>query len=397
MGDAEPMMHSSNIMSRSVIIVGASARAAAFSALAGGLTPICADQFGDADLSLRCVVTPIRDYPAGFAQFVQCAPGEAWIYTGALENYPALVTRIVSQKSLWGNDAQRWPWRDPVAVQRTLRTAGFAAPEVRDTADSLPHDGSWLRKSRRSSGGHGVELWGEANSGDQKSPADQYFQRFVAGTSCAAIYLAAPDGQSRLLGATEQLLMPASGNGPAFRYAGSAGPLRLDDRRSQLLADIGQILTNGLGLVGLYGIDYIDDGRDIWPVEVNPRYTASIEILERSLSFSAVGWHVAACRDGVVCRDQLMPDDMWHAKRILYATEDLLVDRSFVESVLSENAQRRVPVVADIPVIGTPIKQGRPVMTIFAEGRSRDDALLALERAADDWRRRLFGGSTAER
>ena len=104
------------------------------------------------------------------------------MYTGALENYPALVARIVSQKSLWGNDARVLALaRDPVAVQRTLRDAGFAAPEVRDTADGLPRDGSWLRKSRRSSGGHGVELWGEANSGDQKSQADQYFQRFVAG------------------------------------------------------------------------------------------------------------------------------------------------------------------------------------------------------------------------
>ena len=82
------------------------------------------------------------------------------------------------------------------------------------------------------------------------------------------------------------------------RYAGSLGPLPLDPRRHASLTRIGEVLAREFDLRGLFGVDFIDDGAEPWPIEVNPRYTASIEVLERALSFSAVGWHVAACRVG---------------------------------------------------------------------------------------------------
>ena len=51
---------------RQLILIGASVRAAAFSALRAGLRPWCADLFGDLDLRQRCpsVVVPAERYPA---------------------------------------------------------------------------------------------------------------------------------------------------------------------------------------------------------------------------------------------------------------------------------------------------------------------------------------------
>src|SRR5206468_8888687 len=77
--------------SNSVLILGASARAAAFSARRAGLAPWCADLFADADLRRLCPVRRIdvADYPAGLVTALADAPPGPVLYTGALENYPA--------------------------------------------------------------------------------------------------------------------------------------------------------------------------------------------------------------------------------------------------------------------------------------------------------------------
>src|SRR5262245_61077027 len=56
-----------------LMIFGASARAAAFSALRAGLEPWCADLFADRDLQARCSVARIAPsgYPGNFGALVQ--------------------------------------------------------------------------------------------------------------------------------------------------------------------------------------------------------------------------------------------------------------------------------------------------------------------------------------
>src|SRR5262249_35644735 len=75
-----------------VLIVGASVRAAAFSALRAGLHPECADLFADADLQRRCPAVRVRGrYPHAFLEWIESAPSVPWLYTGGLENHPSLV------------------------------------------------------------------------------------------------------------------------------------------------------------------------------------------------------------------------------------------------------------------------------------------------------------------
>ena len=52
-------------------------------------------------------------------------------------------------------------------------------------------------------------------------------------------------------------------------------------------------VTREFGLVGLNGIDFIARDGVPWPIEVNPRYSASMELLERARGHVAVR---AACR-----------------------------------------------------------------------------------------------------
>jgi predicted ATP-grasp superfamily ATP-dependent carboligase len=388
-----------NATSESLLILGASTRAAAFSALAAGLRPSCADQFADADLTSRCHVLAVDGYPQGLDAAAQQAPDGAWMYTGALENHPTLIDRIATQRPLLGTGgAALSRIRDPWTVNRVLRAAHLAVPEIRRTPHDLGHAERWLRKSRTSSAGAGIEHWQYQPASAQRPTADRrqrthYFQRYVEGRACAAIYLAAA-GQARLLGVTEQLLVAGTAQGAHFRYAGSLGPLPAEVRRDSRLKRIGNVLAEFFHLRGLFGVDFIDDGREVWPVEINPRYTASIELLERAGSFSAVGAHVAACRDEQIPEIPPPTDDSWQGKRILYASHDMRIDDAFTVKALAARESDTKPLVADIPHAGTAIKRGQPVMTVFAAAATYDEMVNALASATRSWDDALMGCRT---
>src|SRR5271168_3117593 len=91
----------------SLVIIGGSARAAAFSALRAGLRPWCADLFADLDLRQRCPVraVPVERYPQGLPKLLDLAPPGPWMYTGALENRGEVVRKLAALRPLWGNDA----------------------------------------------------------------------------------------------------------------------------------------------------------------------------------------------------------------------------------------------------------------------------------------------------
>ena len=43
---------------------------------------------------------------------------------------------------------------------------------------------------------------------------------------------------------------------------------------------MGAALADVFDLCGLFGVDGVVRGNRFWPVEINPRYTASMEVLE---------------------------------------------------------------------------------------------------------------------
>jgi uncharacterized protein len=315
------------------------------------------------------------------------------MYTGGLENYPALVKRIAATRLLAGNSASVLSRvRDPFLTTDTLRSAGLDVPECRAREPELfpcdpgrpPHQ--WLRKGRRSSGGNQVQVW---NPADQQAADERrsYFQQWIEGQSCGAVYVAA-EGAARLLGVTDQLLTGSeSDDGETddsrFRYAGSVGPLSLLPVIRKTFERIGQTLARKFNLIGLFGVDAIVSGERVWPVEVNPRYPASAEILDWALERSVVGWHVKACRDGELPAVPIPSIDCWRGKRIHFARRDMVISPEFVESVMILNAGRAWPAIADIPAPKTRFHAGQPVFTILGEGPSRELVLQRMSAMED--------------
>ena len=127
-----------------LVIVGASVRAAAFSALRAGLRPWCADLFADADLRARCpaVVTGARGYRSLLRVLAQAPPGP-WMYTGALENHPRLVAELTANRQLWGIEA------DVLRVVRRRTSLGGGSSTVAGLAQSRGVQGSHGNPARR--------------------------------------------------------------------------------------------------------------------------------------------------------------------------------------------------------------------------------------------------------
>ncbi|MCP6769277.1 hypothetical protein NL529_30960, partial [Klebsiella pneumoniae] len=52
-----------------------------------------------------------------------------------------------------------------------------------------------------------------------------------------------------------------------------------------------QVLAFASGMNGLFGLDFLKCGDQIFPLELNPRYPASVEILEYSRRVPLLGFY----------------------------------------------------------------------------------------------------------
>ncbi len=166
-----------------------------------------------------------------------------------------------------------------------------------------------------------------------------------------------------LAGVTEQLV-GAKWGANEFQYAGSFGPADWwTPALVESLIEIGQKFAAEFRLTGVVGIDFIFDGEQLWLVEINPRYTASMEVVERLGGPIGVLDHVRACRD-VVLPEALSRDasDSRWLKLICYAPQALVVDEPLHEWLQTKRAEWSL---ADLPAIGTGFQSGDPVCTLL--------------------------------
>jgi predicted ATP-grasp superfamily ATP-dependent carboligase len=397
--------------SMNVILVGASTRAAACSALRARLRPICADLFADHDLADRCQVSRVamRDYPEGLIEAVRASPPGAWAYVGAIENHPDVVDTIAAERPLWGNGgAVLRRVRDPFAVAECLARAGLPHPQLRRVGPGAPRAESWLVKPLAGAGGRGIgeygvlstqqpDLPGRVGDGaaDETPRPTHFLQERISGVSCAAVFVA--NGRDCvLLGATRQLVGEPTFHAKPFHYCGSVGPMAISRAAEQRCEAIGATLASEFGLMGLFGVDAILRGDEVWPVEVNPRYTASMEIVEHALQSPLFGWHRDACTSGA------LPAAEWIrglreqvagvlAKAVLFAPCDLVAPdlAEYLSPTLADSGAWPLPLIADIPPSDTPIAAGQPILTVFAAQPSPQAAERALIEAANRLYRRL--------
>ncbi|WP_165065441.1 ATP-grasp domain-containing protein [Paludisphaera rhizosphaerae] len=366
-----------------VLIIGATARAAAFSAYRAGLRPRCMDLFADTDLAERWPVArfdPDRD--ADDLERTAASFGcPHWLYTGSMEGRPDLVERLSGVGRRLGNGPEVLRRvRDPWLVSASLGKAGLPAPELRIPAEARKSAGRWLRKSRVSAGGVSVQWEGAATN--DPGP-DDYCQRFIEGETYSALFVAAA-GKSRLIGTALQLPGPPD---TPFLYGGNIAPWPVGGA-TETVRRVGDVLAADFGLVGLFGVDFILNDDVPWTIEVNPRYTASVELYEAVYQRPFLADHIRACLNDELGMGPRPLHDAWvYGKAVVYAPCRLRFQGENNHDWQCEDY--RPPWVADLPAAGTVIEAGEPVLTILRMGRTAQDCRERLEQSVKLRRERL--------
>ena len=372
----------SNDRAPDILILGASARAAAASALRAGLRPAAVDLFADVDLQDIAPTRKIDQYPLEFIAAAATFDDCPFVYTGGLENHPNVVDRIARDRIVWGNTGEPLiRSRDPFLIDRLLREQNLPRPKLRSRDAPPAPDGVWLLKNFRSSAGQGVRSW----DGTHSPRVDEYFQKRVDGVSVSAVYVASAD-QTRLCGLTRQLVGLLELNAPPFAWCGSHGPIQLPAPASDQVERTGTLIARQCGLRGLFGIDFIVDGETAIPVDVNPRYPASLEVLELAGGRSIFADH---CRIFGAHLPEL-PNQRGQqtvAKAVLYAKQPLCFPS--LTSVPGGDPEVGIPALADCPAAGTWIRPGEPICTLFAVGNDAHSCVAELTNRVQACRRKL--------
>jgi len=166
----------------------------------------------------------------------------------------------------------------------------------------------------------------------------------------------------------------------------------LDRQLRASFEQLGRALA-GFHLRGLFGIDCVIRDNTLYPVEINPRYTASMEVLEHALGVPLLDLHRRVFDIGPPPRlvGRLVPGII--GKAILFARRPLIFPpRGPWRSALRKDATPwELPAFADVPHPQTPIAAGRPVLTFFARARSETACLVLLKQAAAELDLTLFG------
>jgi predicted ATP-grasp superfamily ATP-dependent carboligase len=392
-----------------LLIVGASARAAAFSALRAGWRPWCADLFNDADLTACCPTAPLEPgtYPRGLLAAVAQGPPGPLIYTGGLENHPGLIRQLSRERTLWGNDGRVLrAVRSPRTLASIFQGGGIPHPAVYFRADDIADQGRWLIKPLAGAGGAGIRFWDRLEPPKGKR---RYFQQWMEGDPCSAVF--AGDGlAARLLGVTRQLVGEPWLHAGPFAYCGSIGPLAVSPPVQSHLECLGDALVKGSGMRGLFGVDFILQDNAPWPVEVNPRYTASVEVLEYARGLSALAIHGKCFDPGVSALAKVGeppssdPPPFFVGKGILFASGLVIFPGKgpWSETIEELRAARRdadwweLPAFADIPPPGQRVNPGRPILTFFCRAESVNGCREGLRQMAADLDRRLGNGPRAK-
>jgi predicted ATP-grasp superfamily ATP-dependent carboligase len=404
-----------------VLIVGVSTRPAADSAARAGFAVTALDAFGDLDQSpgVRALSMP-RDFGMRFtassaarvADTIRC---DAVAYLSSFENHPRAVHSLSRGRSLWGNPPAvlkrvRDPWLLAAALDRRgvpaplvipsgahakrARSRGIAVvptegPLYREERDSsstrlrrVPgaalrvasarNDRSWLLKPFRSGGGHGIREWTPGTT----VPRGYYVQERIDGVPGSITFVAA-GGRAIPHGLTRQIVGDAAFGASGFRYCGNillaaADPLLVH------ATELACVVSEEFGLVGVNGIDFVARDGMPYPVEVNPRYSASMELVERAYGVSVFATHAAACTSG-----DPPSFDLGHVSRGAPATGKAIVFARHDIVCGDTRAWLDDPSVRDIPHPGERIRADHPVVTVFAEGIDSALCYDALVRRAN--------------
>ncbi len=295
--------------------------------------------------------------------------------------------------------------------EEETRDTATQQTELGDTATYHKPSGDTASTASLPNVGHGgcTDSGESTDSGDTEaagSPegSSYYFQAFVPGRTLGATCIVSRDASANpyvtFVGATESW-QAADWTGPTpFIYRGSFGPLPLTQSQVQSIEQLAMSLVRTVDAVGggepeeLYRgwiqMDLIEDPElRLWLLEVNPRWTAGMEVLRLSGLVNPVRLHAQAF--GIRCPTSTQAtttgtSELWIGKAIYYAPHAIPLTEPLVRK-LHQHCHDGFFDLPSIEAIGSQIEPGHPLLTIvvtldrqsLSYEQARREALSQLE------------------
>nr|WP_292838099.1 ATP-grasp domain-containing protein [Mesorhizobium sp.] len=371
----------------SLLITAISGRALAAAARRAGYRPLVADFFCDTDttaLAERAVKLP-GDLQGGIdgARVVETLrhladednrggePPVAVILGSGFERQPQTVDAVARHFPLAGNDgAAIRRIKDPQLLAADCEEFGIPHPPFRR---ERPADWqNWVVKTAGGAGGSHVR-----RAGVEEPAAGRYFQRFVAGRSVSALFVA-DRRAARIVGFSRQWASPVPAS--PYRYGGAVRLRRFDRDHAATIGGWLSCLVRRAGLCGLCSADLIRTAEGYTLLEINPRPGATLDIFDAAEA-PLIEAHLRAAA-GEPYRLPRFSDSM--ASMITYATAPVARFPSIEWP--DWTADRQSP--------GTRLIAGDPVCTVFARGPSAAATARLIKGQVSSLRRHWEGDRT---
>lgn len=387
-----------------LVVLGFSARAAAECAVRAGYQPIVVDYCGDRDLtSLGCRYHSMAD-PAWLDWLVDQPTSGPILITGGMEHQSVrlydyfrrtgrsceAIDSVLAMRDI--QNWQRWAQESDIVWPKSVPMSdAFVQPDP-----TMGSHSRWVLKSYQSVGGQGVHDWPIDNATSSHRLADDfqnyYLQQKQEGTGFGVTFLTSDFG-TILIGGAESGFEDTQSFMPKYTYRGSMGPCQLPATFLARLRSFAQRAGNEARILGLWQADFIVNPEFIALLEINPRWSASMELLDVAMEERFVGWHVACVNKSVelsawqalsLRSDQriLAAPKRVFGKLIHYAPCDFVVSEAQASSwwEVRWDSGNTLPAertwfAADIPPANTQVSRGQPIRTSMMIGKTKEEVV----------------------
>jgi predicted ATP-grasp superfamily ATP-dependent carboligase len=297
---------------------------------------------------------------------------------------PGLEEAKVEGTTVLNNDPEKMALvSDKLWQSRWLERNGFLSIKTETSIQNLRFP--LIAKPRRGAGGVGCRLAKNAEEiGSERETVkeEMIFQEYILGRPASVSVIS--DGiKARAIAANEQLIGEEWTGAEGFRYCGNITPLTLNDDASKGAEDkdierIAEEIVKGLGLVGSNGVDFLLTENGPVVVEVNARFQGSLDCVEEAFGINIFQMHLDSILGKLPDLQKPIKASTYSARALIYAPDDITIDED-----LSYEWTK------DVPRPGSRIKKGDPVMSIYAKGKNRDEAVSLLKCRAEAIQERI--------
>lgn len=301
------------------------------------------------------------------------------IYGSGFENRPELVAELEGRCTVLGNpsktlkEVRNWKRFFRVLKKENILFPRTEVVSLEEAKEVVRKDKRWLIKPLKSGGGHGIcEGW---DIGDVEGLGEEVMvQEYINGKPASATVICSKE-DCLFLGATEQLIGDSF---KKYRYVGNIAPLEGKKETIEKIERTTGKIAKAFGLKGSNSIDFLIKKDEPYVVEVNPRITGAMEVLERAYSINILELHGRACM-GELAELEIGKPRGFFGKRILFADKNITFKINGLDFV------------KDVPHRNELIGAGNPVCTVFGEGNTVKQCRIDLWEKEKDIRRLLEG------